>query len=77
MIVARVEIRCDVCGKMRSAAGTKMVVASGLEPAWTGWEAVEAARADDWMIDPQKNTVYCEEHGPDLIGDGTPVHRPD
>lgn len=74
MIGAIVEIRCDVCGKSRFAAGTEMsvykVVASGFEPAWTGWEAVEDAKADDWMIDLQNKTVYCDKHGPEDVTDG-------
>lgn len=70
MIVARIEIRCDICGKSRSTAGTEMIVAPGLEPAWTGWEAVEEARANDWMIDLQNKTVYCDEHGSEDVTDG-------
>lgn len=69
MIVARIEIRCDVCGKSRSTAGT-VVVAPGLGPAWTGWEAVEEARANDWIIDLQNKTVYCDEHGSEDVIDG-------
>lgn len=71
MIEAKVEIKCDVCGKRRFADAIEMgmykVVASVLGPAWTGWEAVEDARADGWMIDLQNKTVYCDKHEPEDV----------
>lgn len=70
MITAIVHIWCDTCGKLRSVDGAEVVMPTGLEPAWTGWKAVEAARANDWRIDLQNKTVYCDEHGPEDMTDG-------
>lgn len=66
MIKATVEITCDVCGKEHlPVAASELIILPALLPAWTGWKIVELARRDNWMIDVEKNTAFCENHGPE------------